>query len=82
LLVIAFKAMKKGEKDVVGYMGVDGYMMKGCKLRCRESTDRCMRVWTGEKDGKRGEKIRRIIETLYDIVFGGGDGCRAHVSWR
>ncbi len=66
---------------MVGCMGVDGGMVNGCKLRRREGTDGCMRVWTGEKDGKRGEKIWGIIETVYDIVFGGGEGCRAHVWW-
>jgi hypothetical protein len=81
LLVIAFKAMEKGEKDVVRCMGVDGGMMNGCKLGRRETTDGCMRVGTREKDGERGEKVWGIVETVYDIVLGGGDGCRAHVWW-
>jgi hypothetical protein len=38
-----------------------------------------MRVGTGEKDGERGEEIWGIIETVNAIVFGGGDGCGAHV---
>jgi hypothetical protein len=81
LLVIAFEAVEEGEKDVVGCMGVGGGMMNGCKLGRRECADGCMRVWTREEDGKRGEEIWGIIETVYDIVLGGGDGCRAHVWW-
>jgi hypothetical protein len=81
LLVIAFKAVEEGEKDVVGCMGIYGGMMNGCKLGCREGANGCMRVWTRENDGERGEEVWGIIETVYAIVFVGGDGCRAHV-WR
>jgi hypothetical protein len=81
LLVVAFEAVEKGEEDVVGCMGVDGGMVDCCKLGRRESTDGCMRVWAGEKDGERGEEVWGIIETVYDIVLGGRDGCRAHVWW-
>jgi hypothetical protein len=62
-------------------MRVGGSMVNGCKLRRREGTDGCMRVGTREKDGERGEEFWGIIETVDDIVFGGGDGCRAHVWW-
>jgi hypothetical protein len=34
---------------------------------------------TGEEDGERGEKLRRIIEAVYDIVVGGGEVWRDHV---
>lgn len=81
LPVVAFEAVEEGEEDVVGCMGVDGGMVDGCKLGRGESTDGCMRVWTGEKDGERGEEVLGIIETVYAIVFGGGDVCRAHVWW-
>jgi hypothetical protein len=38
-------------------------------------------VGAREKDGERGEEVWGIIEAVNDIVFGGGDGCRAHVWW-
>ena len=56
-------------------------MVDGCKLGCGESTDGCMRVWTREKDGERGEKVWGVVETVNDIVLGGGNGGRAHVWW-
>jgi hypothetical protein len=79
LLVIAFKAVEKREKDVVGCMRVDGGMVNGCKLGRRESTDGCMRVWTREEDGERGQEVWGVVEAMNDIVLGGREGGRAHV---
>ena len=56
-------------------------MVDGCKLGCRESTDGCMRVRAREKDGERGEKVWGVVQTVNDIVLGGGKGGRAHVWW-
>ena len=79
LLVIAFKAVEKREKDVVGCMRVYGGMVNGCKLGCRESTDGCMRVWTREEDGERGQEVWGVVEAVNDIVLSGREGGRAHV---
>jgi hypothetical protein len=82
LFVVAFEAVEKWEKDVVGGMGSGGGMMNGRKLGGRESADGCMRGRTREEDGERGEEIWGIIEAVHDIVFGrGGVVGRVHV-WR
>jgi hypothetical protein len=81
LLIVAFEAMEKGEEDMVRRMGIGGGMMDRYELGRRESADGSMWGRTGEEDRERGEKIWGIIEAVYDIVLGGGDGRRAHVWW-
>jgi hypothetical protein len=78
LVVVALETMEKGEKNMVRSMGSGGGKVNGCKLRCRDGTNGRMWGRTGEKDRKRREKVVRIIETVYDIILEGGDGCRVH----